>query len=502
MTAPLVELTEIHKSFGANPVLKGVNLELQSGEVHALAGGNGAGKSTLINILGGNITDYTGTIRIDGESKKYAAAADAIRGGIVVIHQELSLIPTLSVVENLFLGDPLTKRGLIDRKAMEAEAARILKRFEIDVDLRAPVQELPLSTRQLVEIAKGLRHKARVVVMDEPTSALNEIETQRLFGIIAELQRQGSGVLYISHRMEEIAQIATRVSVLRDGQIVATGTPRELTPDVIAAHMVGKPLEEVKLQVQADANMVGEVLLNAEEINFSRAGQTVVDHISIQVRAGEVVGLAGLEGAGASEVLWTLFGAHQKGGSCKMTLKGNPVDCASPKKSKTAGLALVTNDRKTTGLVLCASIEENAALPSHAKYARFGWLNTKAMLRAMDILCRSFAVKSANFSEAVSSLSGGNQQKVVLAKWHHTNPDVILLDEPTRGIDVHAKVQIYEQILKWKREGKGLLLISSDIHELILLSDRIEVMKQGKVVRQFSREDATAESVMRATISA
>lgn len=502
MTAPLVELSDIHKSFGTTAVLKGVHLNLVAGEVHALAGGNGAGKSTLINILGGNITEYNGSIRIDGEPRRYTSASEAIRGGIVVIHQELSLIPPLSVVENLFLGDPITKRGLIDRNAMEAEATKLLSRFGIEVDLRCPVEKLPLSTRQLVEIAKGLRHEARVVVMDEPTSALNERETQRLFGIIAELQRQGSGILYISHRMEEIGQIASRISVLRDGEIVASGTPAELHSEDIASFMVGRPIEEVRQRASTETSPIGDILLEAEGIRFRRGGQTVLDNVYINVHAGEVVGLAGLEGAGASDLLWTIFGAHTKGGTCRVKLKGKAVDTSSPKKSVTAGLALVTNDRKTTGLVLCSSVQENAALASYPRYCRLGWLRVKEMLSAMSTLCQAFGVKAPNLADPVSSLSGGNQQKVVLAKWHHTSPAVILLDEPTRGIDVHAKSQIYDQVLRWKQEGKGLLIISSDIHELILLSDRIHVLKQGKITTQFARGEATAESVMRATISA
>jgi len=495
---PLARLSAIRKSFGSTEVLKGVDLDILSGEVHVLAGGNGAGKSTLINVLCGAITDYTGDIFLGDQKLTFSSPSDAIRSGIAVIHQELALVPAMSVLENLYLGDMPTRYGFVNQSLVRDHARAALEKVGLNVDIETPVEQLPISSQQLLEIAKALKHDARVVVMDEPTSALNAQESDRLFALIEELKSRGCGVLYVSHRMEEFQRIATRISVLRDGMVVCTDSAENLPPDRIAALMVG---ESITTQSDdAHEAQVGETVLQAEGITVLKPnGFTVVDNASISVRAGEVVGLAGLEGSGNSELLWAIFGAGAKE-SGTVSVRGEACNPRNPRAGMRSGMGLVTNDRKTNGLVLSSSVTDNASLATLPEYTTSGLINFRRLRQEISDLCASFSVKAESGDVPVGSLSGGNQQKVVLAKWHQTHPCVLLLDEPTRGIDVNAKSEIYRQIREWKQAGMAILLISSDIHELLLLSDRIAVMRQGRVEREFSRAEATPELVIQAAI--
>ncbi|MBS1705204.1 MAG: sugar ABC transporter ATP-binding protein [Armatimonadetes bacterium] len=502
MSETLVRLEHIEKSFGANRVLNGVDLTVEAGEVHVLAGGNGAGKSTLINILGGAIQHYSGTVHFMDKPVHFGSPQDAIRQGISVIHQELSLVPDMSVLENLFLGDLPTRRGWVDFAAMSQQAKAVLARLGLEIDLQARVGSFPISTQQMVEIAKALRFEANVVVMDEPTSALNARESDRLFGVIGDLQRAGCGILYVSHRMEEIYRLASRISVLRDGTVVSTETPEALPPAKVAQLMVGDAVERAESKMETSTAPMGEVVFEARNITVRQGSRTLVDNISVMARPGEVVGLAGVEGSGCSELLWAIFGGIDRDSAGEVLLQGTRRHTATPQESVRAGLALVTNDRKTHGLILGSSVVENCALPNLVSFARRGWIVAAQMRTALTALCRSFSVRAESYDVEVGSLSGGNQQKVVLAKWHQTDPAVLLLDEPTRGIDVNAKAEVYEQIGRWQSAGKAILLITSDIHELLALSDRIVVLRQGRIAGEFKKDDATAEKVIGAAISA
>jgi ribose transport system ATP-binding protein len=503
MLSPLVQIEKVSKSFGANRVLTEVSLNLMAGEVHVLAGGNGAGKSTLINILGASLTDYEGALTFDGRRIRFSSPLEASKGGISVVHQELSLIPSMSVVENLFLGEMRrVGPGFLDWKRMKAEAQIILNRLQIRASLDAPVEALPIATQQLIEIGKALRHEARLVILDEPTSALNSQETDRLFDLIGELREKGCAILYVSHRMEEYSRIADRVSVLRDGRIIETRLAADWTPDEIARAMVAEGAKALESEARGAAQGVGNDLLSVTHLSARQGRKVVVEDVSLELKTGEVVGLAGLEGSGASELLWTLFGAGRQEPGLKVKLNGNGIDTSSPCRSIAEGVGLVTNDRKANGLILHSSVRENLILPSLSRFTSKGFISNRQIRQAGAELCHAFGIKAESPGMPVGELSGGNQQKVVLAKWRHSNPQVLLLDEPTRGIDVNAKQEVYRLIGEWKAQGLGILVHSSDIHELIDLCDRILVMRQGRIAAEFKHGEASPEAVIQAAVQA
>lgn len=500
--SPLVQIRKVSKSFGTNRVLDEVTLDLFPGEVHVLAGGNGAGKSTLINILSATLGSYEGSITYDGSPARFASPLEAVKQGISVVHQELSLIPSMSVLENLFLGEMhRTKAGLLDWGRMRSQAVELLARLQVKAPLEAAVEALPIATQQLIEIGKALRHEAKLMIFDEPTSALNSQETDRLFDLIGELKQRGCAILYVSHRMEEYSRIADRVSVLRDGRIVETRPAASWTPDEIALAMVAEGTQADDAQTARIA-APGAPLLSVEGLSARKGRKMTVRGVSLTLHQGEVLGLAGLEGSGASELLWTLFGAGRQEPGLAVRLKEQSIDTSSPDRSIRAGLGMVTNDRKANGLILHASVRENLILASLRKYTSRGFFSNAKARMDSSALCTAFGIKAESPSMAVGELSGGNQQKAVLAKWRHSDPQVLLLDEPTRGIDVNAKQEVYRLIEKWKGEGIGILLHSSDIHELIDLCDRILVMRQGVAAAEFKRGEATPELVIQAAVQA
>lgn len=503
MPSPLVQIQKVSKSFGANKVLTEVTLDLLAGEVHVLAGGNGAGKSTLINILGASLTDFEGSLTFDGHRTKFSSPLEASKGGISVVHQELSLIPSMSVVENLFLGEMRSAGlGFLDWKRMKVEAKVILDRLQIRASLDAPIETLPIATQQLIEIGKALRHDAKLVILDEPTSALNSHETDRLFDLIGELRTKGCAILYVSHRMEEYSRIADRVSVLRDGRIVETRLASDWTPDEIARAMVAEGAKGTESPGHESDLGPATDRLTVNHLTARQGQKKTVEDVSLSVKAGEVVGLAGLEGSGASELLWTLFGAGRQEPGLTVALNGQRVDLTSPSRSIAAGLGLVTNDRKANGLILHASVRENLILPSLSRFTQKGFISNRRIRQAGSDLCKAFGVKAASPAMPVGELSGGNQQKVVLAKWRHSDPMVLLLDEPTRGIDVNAKQEVYRLISEWKAQGISILVHSSDIHELIDLCDRILVMRHGRIAAEFRKGEASPEAVIQAAVQA
>lgn len=496
-TAPLVRLRGIGKRFGPVTVLRGVDLDLYGGEVLVLAGENGAGKSTLIKILGGVHTDFEGTIEIAGRVVRPRSPLEANALGIAIIFQELSLVPTLSVADNIFLGRPLTRHGFVNDTGQRDAARRLLDQLGLDLDVDRRVEDLPIAQQQLTEIAKALARDARVLVMDEPTSALTTPEVDKLFSLIADLKARGCAVVYITHKMEEIERIADRICVLRDGEHVGTAPVAELPPERLVNWMVGREMGE---QFPRHAASPGEERLRVEEFTVYRAGRRVVDGVSLHVRAGEILGLAGLQGSGASELFGGLFGAFGGIVSGRAWLNGKPLAIRSPRRAIDQGLAWLTNDRKASGLVLPLSIVANATLADLPRLAPGGWRDAAREAAVTRELAQTLSLRAAALELEVSALSGGNQQKVVLMKWLQTRPQVLLLDEPTRGIDVGAKREIYQLLNDLTARGLAVLLITSELPELLALSDRIAVLHRGRLTAAFTRAEATPEKVLEAAM--
>jgi ABC-type sugar transport system ATPase subunit len=499
VAAPLVEMRRITKCFGKHKVLDDVSFELRAGEVHVLAGENGAGKSTFIKILAGIHTDFEGDILLSGKAVRPRSPLEANDLGIAVIHQELSLIGPISVADNIFLGRAMTRAGIVRDRAQRAEAARWLERLGLHIDPSRLVEQFSIATQQSIEIAKALSHQAKIIVMDEPTSALNEIEAERLFELVAQLKRDECGIIYITHKMEEIERIADRITVLRDGKHVATAPAVELPRRALIQSMVGRELNDQF--PRHDARPSG-LRLDLRNFNVWLRGlkAAAVQDATLSVRSGEIVGIGGLQGSGASELFLGMFGAYGNQTSGEMYVDGRKVRITSPGQAIAAGLALVTNDRKETGLVLPLSIVANIALASLPKLSVAGWRQPSAENRAAAALSETLRLRAASHQMPVDALSGGNQQKVVIAKWLETKPRVLLLDEPTRGIDVAAKREIYDLLQRLSDDGMAILMISSEMPELLALSDRVIVMHRGRIMTEMTRDDATPDAVLAAAM--
>jgi len=502
MPNPIVSMRGIRKSFGTVEVLHGVDFTVLPGEVHVLAGENGAGKSTLIKILSGVYDDFAGEVSVDGRARRLATPQDAVRAGIATIHQELSLVPTMTVADNLFLGRERPGRlGQVHFAAQEAEAARILAEMRLDVSPRQLVAELPLSSQQLLEIARALTRDARLLVFDEPTSALREHEVESLFERIRELRGRGRGIVYITHKMEEIYRLADRITVLRDGAVVGTATPGDLPPAELVRWMVGRELTGAKERGGAPS---GESALEVASLTVAHSTvreRRVVDGVSFTLSRGEVLGLAGLQGSGTSEVLHALFGALGERASVRATLHREPFHPRDPRQSVERGVLLLTNDRKASGLAPDLSVAHNVSLASLGRFSgAVGWIRRREERAAVAGLADGFRVRVPSLDAPVRTLSGGNQQKVLLARCLLPAPRVLLLDEPTRGIDVGAKADIYELMRRWVADGIAILLITSEMEELLASSDRILVLHRGRVAAEFGREEATKERVLAAAM--
>jgi len=494
-------MTGIDKSFGSVQVLFGVDLEIFAGEVHILAGENGAGKSTLIKVLAGVYPDFRGTIAIDGRPVRPGSPLEANALGVAVIHQELSLVPSMSVADNIFLGRPRTgKAGLIDEVAQRAEARRLLDQLGLDVDVRRNVEELPIGTQQLIEIAKALSYDARVLVMDEPTSALSAPEVERLFALIDALKRRQCGIVYITHKMEEIERIGERITVLRDGYLVGSAPAAELPTAELLRRMVGRDVDQQfpprQVQTGAERLRVADFTVPGD----ARDARPRVDRVSFTVGAGEILGIGGLQGSGASELLGGLFGVYGRRTRGRVWLDGTPVHITRPRQAIDRGIALLTHDRKATGLVMSMSVVANATLADLRRLAPGGWRNPLREQEATERLGRSLNLRAASLEMDAGELSGGNQQKVALAKWVQIDPEILLLDEPTRGVDVGAKQDVYRLIREWTSRGIAIILITSEMPELLAMSDRILVMHRGQVTAELAREQATADRVLEAAM--
>ncbi|MEV0040456.1 sugar ABC transporter ATP-binding protein [Streptomyces sp. NPDC050804] len=489
--APVLALKDVSKSFGAVRALRDVSLRLFPGEAHALAGENGAGKSTLIKTLAGVHRPDAGEVLLDGGPVVFHGPADARDAGIAVIYQEPTLFPDLSIAENIFMGrQPRRSLGRIDRRAVRESTAALMKRLGVELDPDRPARGLSIADQQIVEIAKALSFDARVLIMDEPTAALTGGETARLFSVVRTLRAEGAAVLFISHRLGEIFELCQRVTILRDGRLISSRPLDGLTEDDLVRGMVGRDLGELYPKQRA---AVGETALSVRRL--TREG--VFRDISFDVRRGEIVALAGLVGAGRSEVAQAVFGVDRADAG-EVEVEGRKLPAGSPTAAMDAGLALVPEDRRLRGLVMEMSIERNIGLTGLGRLGR-GGLVRRALERgrAADWAVR-LHLKYNRLADPVGVLSGGNQQKVVLAKWLATEPAVLIVDEPTRGIDVGTKAEVHRLLSSLAAEGLAVLMISSDLPEVLGMADRVLVMHEGRLTAEIPRAEATEETVMAA----
>lgn len=483
-----IEMTAISKSFGTNKVLEKIDLVLHSGQVHALMGENGAGKSTLMNILTGLFPASSGTIVIDGVEKQFSNPQEAEAFGISFIHQEMNTWPDMTVLDNLFLGREIKGTfGLLDQKAMKEKAKRAFDRLGISIPLDLPIGSLSVGQQQMIEIAKSLLSEVSLLVMDEPTAALTDRETESLFQMIASLKKEGVGIVYISHRMEEIFRVTDLITVMRDGIVVDTKPTAETNPAELVKKMVGRDIDDY---YPAKAAELGELVFEVENLS----GECFKD-ISFQVRRSEILGFSGLMGAGRTEVMRAIFGLDKRTAG-RIRLNGQDIQVTNPVQAIRAGIGFLTEDRKEEGLILDFSIKDNMTLPSHKDFSKNGFFDDKTSRDFVQKMIDRLRIKSGRPEMVVGNLSGGNQQKVVLAKWIGIAPKVLILDEPTRGVDVGAKREIYQLMNELAERGVPILLVSSDLPEVLGVSDRIVVMHEGRITGELSRGEATQEKVM------
>ena len=489
--APLLALEGAEKSYGAVRALRDGTLSIARGEVRALVGENGAGKSTLVKILGGVQPQDRGRLLVDGVEAAFHNPTDARDAGIAVIYQEPTLFPDLSVAENIAMGrHPVRGLRRIDRRAMHDEAQALLDRLGVRLDAERPVRGLSIADQQVVEIAKALSYEAKVLIMDEPTAALSGPEVERLFGVVRALRERGAGVLFISHRLEEVFALCDTVTVMRDGAVVHDARTADLTSDELVRRMVGRELGALFPKQVAER---GEALLRVERL--TREG--VFTDISFEVRAGEIVALAGLVGAGRSEVARAIFGVDDADAG-RVEVAGREIPAGRPTAAMAAGLAFVPEDRRQQGLVMELSIKRNATLTGLRRLTRWGLIGTRAEHALAQTWAKRLQLKFHSLDDTVGTLSGGNQQKVVLAKWLSTEPKVLIVDEPTRGIDVGTKSEVHRLLSDLAGTGLAILMISSELPEVLGMADRVLVMHEGRITAELRRDEADEERVMRA----
>ncbi|MGH2535073.1 MAG: sugar ABC transporter ATP-binding protein [Thermomicrobiales bacterium] len=488
-TPPVVELRGVAKQFGVVRALRGVDLELMPGEVHALVGENGAGKSTLVKFLAGVHRPDSGALFLDGQPVDLHSPLDARQHGIAVIHQHPTLFPDLDVAENIFMGrQPRNRIGRIDWRAMYRKTFRLLAQLDVGFAPSTPVQGLPVADQQLVEIAKALSLDARVLVMDEPTASLSAHEVDKLFAIVRQLRSRGVAILFVSHRLEEVFALADRITVFRDGARVATARTGELTTEETIRHMVGRRLEAL---FPKEAAEIGAVVLSVRGLTRSGAFRDV----GFDLRRGEILGLFGLVGAGRTEVARVLFGIDRAEGG-EVHIDGRRVTFGSPGDALAWGIGYVPEDRHGQGLVLPFPVMANMTIPIVSRLSRWGLIDRRRERRTAQELATRLQVRAASIDQIAAELSGGNQQKVVLAKWLATNPSILILDEPTRGIDIGTKAEVHRIISRLAAQGMAILLISSELPEVLGMADRILVMHEGRITRRFDRGDVDQERIM------
>jgi ABC-type sugar transport system ATPase subunit len=489
----------ITKRFPGVTALDNVSFDVHKGEVHCLVGENGAGKSTLMKIMNGIYTEYEGQLLLDGSVIRLHSARDAQTHGIGMIHQELNLIPELRVYENIFLGREMhTRWRTLDQRKMREEAATWLDRLGVHINPTLPVRQLRIGERQLIEIAKALSLNARILVMDEPTSALTDTETKRLFSVIQGLKATDVAIIYISHRMDEIFSIADRITVLRDGKTVSSSMASAVTRPQLIRSMVGRSINEAFARQSVEPSDGGEIVLRVRNLSLNQPGVRAVHDLSFDLKRGEVLGLAGLMGAGRTETLEALFGVHAPSHrSGEITLKGQPITINDPADAIRRGMGFVTEDRKGKSLIGGLPVRVNSTLAALRMFTQaFSVIDRKAEQSAVSEQVANLNIRTPNIETLVANLSGGNQQKVVISKFLLTKPDVLLLDEPTRGIDVGAKSQIYQLVDQLARQGCAFIIASSEMPELLAVCDRILVLCEGRITGEFTRAEATQEKIL------
>ena len=489
MSEFLVEMRGITKRFPGVLALANVKFNLRPGIVHSLMGENGAGKSTLMKILAGVYTLDEGEILINGEPVTIASPRDGLANGISMIHQELMFVPELTAAENIYLGRELrTKMGLISKKRMIESAQAVFDRWNININAATPMKVLSVAQSQMVEIAKAIAFDSKIIIMDEPTSAITEREVERLHNIIRQLREAGTAVIYITHKMDEVFAISDEITVFRDGSWVASEKAAKMDREKLIALMVGRELNQLFPKVDAK---VGEVILEVE--NLSRGN--VVKNVSFSVRRGEILGFAGLMGSGRSEVLETLFGIFPAD-SGVIKINGKPVKIREPHQAIDAGIGLLTEDRKKTGIMGVLSVRENMSIASLTKYSIGGVLRKRVIDEVCEAQRHALDLKTPSLNQLIENLSGGNQQKVLISRWLLTDPDILIIDEPTRGIDVGAKSEIHRLMGELAKQGKAIIMVSSEMPEILGMSDRIVVMCDGSLVGEIDRAEATQEKIM------
>jgi ABC-type sugar transport system ATPase subunit len=495
----IIAIRNVSKAFPGVQALAEITLEIARGELHAICGENGAGKSTLMKILSGVITEYDGELHVNGKPVRFRGTRDAEAAGVSIIHQELNLVEQLSAAANIFLGRELRSAfGLLDDRAMEATAAKLLKELECEIDPAQPVSTLRVGDQQLIEIAKALSLEAAILIMDEPTSALTESEVSRLYRVIDRLRKRGVTILYISHKMDEVFRLADRITIFRDGRLVKTLDKSATSPKEVTHLMVGREIESVHL---GEGRQAGDLVLEVKSLSLPWRGHARgwrLKDVSFELRRGEILGIAGLMGAGRTELLECLFGASEEPPLGEIRLEGQPVRFSHPEEACGAGVALVTEDRKRLGLFPAMDVGENISICTLAE-ARVGGLVSRAREEQLaGQAAEQLQVKTAGLGARITSLSGGNQQKCIIGRWLLTRPKVLLLDDPTRGIDVGAKAELYRLMDQLCRTGLGIIITSSELPELLTVSDRILVLSEGRLTGSFLRSEATEQKIMEA----
>jgi ABC-type sugar transport system ATPase subunit len=497
--SPIIDIRGVTKRFPGVTALDAVSFSVAQGELHAVVGENGAGKSTLMNILAGVIPDYEGELFVRGQPARFRDTRDAERGGVGIIHQELNLVEQLSAAANIFLGRELrTPLGLLDNRAMQDAAGKLLAQLECHIDPRRPAGELRVGDQQLIEIAKALSQRTEILIMDEPTSALTETEVGRLFRVIARLREGGVTILYISHKMDEVFRLADRITVLRDGRHVETLDRAQTTPRQITHLMVGREIEETRL---GEGRTPGDVVLEVCDLSLPWTGharQWRLRNLSFSLRRGEILGIAGLMGAGRTELLECLFGAAVEPPTGQVRVEGRVVTFRHPAEALRAGVALVTEDRKRLGVFAHMTVRDNITICTLADAVVAGLVRTSRERAIAQQTVARLKVKTSGIEAPITSLSGGNQQKTILGRWLLTRPKVLLLDDPTRGVDVGAKAELYRLMDELCRAGLGIIVTSSELPELLTVCDRILVLCEGRLTGQFSRAEATEQRIMEA----
>jgi putative multiple sugar transport system ATP-binding protein len=495
---PLLEMRSIGKTFPGVKALDNVNLTVGAGEIHAICGENGAGKSTLMKVLSGVYPagSYEGEIHYDGSVANFRSIRDSEAQGIIIIHQELALVPLLSIAENMFLGNEVANRGVMNWQAAWKRTGELLAKVGLKESPQTPIEKLGVGKQQLIEIAKALAKDVRLLILDEPTAALQENDSQKLLDLMLELKAQGVTQIIISHKLNEIRRVADRVTVIRDGTTVATMDKDEISEDRIIRDMVGRDMEN---RYPERTPEIGEMLMQVKGWNVTHPEQPrqIIRNAGFTVHRGEIVGIAGLMGSGRTELAMSLFGrSYGREISGEVTIAGKRADLSTVSNAIAAGLAYVTEDRKSLGLILDETISKNTSLANLDGIAERGVLSHRREAQVAEGYRRAMRIRTPDVFQKVGNLSGGNQQKVVLSKWLFTEPDVLILDEPTRGIDVGAKYEIYNIMNDLAAQGRGVVMISSEMPELLGMCDRIYVMNEGRILGELPRGQATQEAIM------